>query len=48
MKAARNLVLGTVAGLMAVSAARAADLPVKAKPVDYVKICSPFGAAGSS
>jgi hypothetical protein len=44
MKAARNLILGTAAGLMAVSAAQAADLPVKAKPVDYVKICSPFGA----
>ena len=34
----------TVAGLMAVSAAQAADLPVKAKAVEYVKVCSPFGA----
>jgi hypothetical protein len=44
MKAARNLVLGTVAGLMAVGGAQAADLPVKAKAVEYVKICSLYGA----
>jgi hypothetical protein len=43
MKTARNLILGTAAGLMAVGAAQAADLPVKAKPVEYVKICSPYG-----
>src|SRR5258705_4628719 len=44
MKTTRNLILGTVAGLMAISAAHAADLPVKAKAVEYVKICTPYGA----
>jgi hypothetical protein len=43
MKTTRNLILGTAAGLMAISAAHAADLPVKAKPIEYVKICSPYG-----
>jgi hypothetical protein len=43
MKTTRNLFLGTAAGLMAISAAHAADLPVKAKPIEYVKICSPYG-----
>jgi Porin subfamily len=43
MDTARNLILGTVAGLMAVSAAQAADLPVKAKPIEYMKFCSAFG-----
>jgi hypothetical protein len=40
----RNLLLGSVAGLAAVGGANAADLPVKAKPVQYVKICSLYGA----
>jgi Porin subfamily len=44
MKSARNFVLGTVAGLMAVGGAQAADLPVKAKAIEYVKICSQYGA----
>ena len=39
----KNLLLGTVAGLVAVSGAQAADMPVKAKPVQYVKICSLYG-----
>jgi hypothetical protein len=43
MKTTWNLILGTAAGLMAVSAAHAADLPVKAKAVEYVKICTPYG-----
>jgi hypothetical protein len=30
--------------LLAVSGAVAADLPVKAKAVEYVRICSPYGA----
>jgi hypothetical protein len=30
--------------LVAVSAGQAADLPVKAKPVEYVKVCSLYGA----
>ena len=32
------------AGLIGVSAGQAADLPVKAKPVAYVKVCSLYGA----
>jgi hypothetical protein len=40
----KSLLLGTAAGLVALSGAQAADLPVKAKPVQYVKICSLYGA----
>ncbi len=39
-----KLLLGTAAGLVAMTGAQAADLPVKAKPVQYVKICSLYGA----
>jgi hypothetical protein len=44
MKMVKSLLLGSAAGLVAVSAGRAADLPVKAKPVEYVKVCSLYGA----
>src|SRR5689334_15947768 len=44
MITARTLILGSAAGLMAVSGAQAADLPVKAKAVEYVRICSLYGA----
>ncbi len=44
MKMVKSLLLGTAAGLVAVAGAQAADLPVKAKPVEYVKICSLYGA----
>ena len=44
MKMVKSLLLGTAAGLVAVSAGQAADLPVKAKPVEYVKICTLYGA----
>jgi hypothetical protein len=44
MKAMRTLVLGSAAGLIAISSAQAADLPVKAKAVEYVRICSLYGA----
>ena len=44
MKFTKTLLLGTAAGLMAASGAFAADLPVKAKAVEYVKICSLYGA----
>jgi hypothetical protein len=44
MKMVKSLLLGTAAGLIAVSAGQAADLPVKAKPVEYVKVCSLYGA----
>jgi len=40
----KSLLLGTAAGVVAVAGAQAADLPVKAKPVQYVKICSLYGA----
>src|SRR5246500_4413460 len=44
MKMVKSLLLGTAAGLVVMSGAQAADLPVKAKPVEYVKICSLYGA----
>src|SRR5262245_29357288 len=44
MTTIRNLVLGTAASLLAVGTAGAADLPVKAKAVEYVRICSLYGA----
>ena len=40
----RAIILGSAAGLIALSGARAADLPVKAKAVEYVRICSLYGA----
>ncbi|MGY3556738.1 hypothetical protein ACVWXP_006149 [Bradyrhizobium sp. USDA 4463] len=40
----KGLLLGSVAGLLAVGGAQAADLPLKAKAVEYVKICSLYGA----
>ncbi len=43
MKMVKSLLLGSAAGLVAVAGAQAADLPVKAKPVLYVKICSLYG-----
>ena len=44
MKIIKSLVLGSAAGLLAMSGAQAADLPVKAKAVEYVRICSLYGA----
>src|SRR5437879_11118517 len=44
MKMVKSLILGSAAGLLAMSGAQAADLPVKAKAVEYVKICSLYGA----
>lgn len=44
MKMVKSLLLGGAAGLLVVAGAQAADLPVKAKPVEYVKICSLYGA----
>lgn len=43
MKMVKTLLLGTAAGLVAVAGAQAADMPVKAAPVQYVKICSLYG-----
>ena len=44
MKMVKSLVLGSAAALVAMGGAQAADLPVKAKAVEYVRICSLYGA----
>mgnify|MGYP001194471259 FL=1 len=44
MQAIRTLILGSAAGLLVAGGAQAADLPVKAKPVEYMKICTAYGA----
>src|SRR5690348_14234778 len=44
MNAIRTLMYGSAAGLLMAGGAQAADLPVKAKAVEYVKICSAYGA----
>jgi Porin subfamily len=43
MKMAKRLLLGSAAGLIAVGGAQSAELPVKAAPVQYVKICTLYG-----
>jgi len=43
MNLVKSLILGSTAALMAVGGAQAADLPVKAKAVEYVKVCSLYG-----
>ena len=44
MKLAKSLMLCSVAGLLATGGAQAADLPIKAKAVEYVRVCSLYGA----
>src|SRR4030081_252756 len=44
MKMVKSLILGSAAGFVAMSGGQAADLPVKAKAVEYVRICSLYGA----
>jgi len=45
MKFMKSLFLGSAAGLAAIAGAHAADLPVaKAAPVEYVRVCSTYGA----
>lgn len=45
MRLVKSLLLGSAAGLTVVAGAQAADLPVKkAIPVEYVRICSAYGA----
>jgi hypothetical protein len=44
MMAVRKIMLGSAAGLLAIGGAHAADLPVKAKAVEYVRVCSLYGA----
>jgi hypothetical protein len=43
MKTVKALLLGGAAGIIVVSGAHAADLPVKAKPAEFVKVCSLYG-----
>jgi hypothetical protein len=40
----KGLLLGATAGMLTVASAQAADLPIKAKPVEYVRVCSLYGA----
>lgn len=42
MKTVKGLLLGSAAGLVAITGAQAADLPL-AEPVEYVKVCSTYG-----
>src|SRR5580704_16197588 len=44
MKELKTLLLGSAAGLIAITAGHAADLPIKAKPIEYMKVCSLYGA----
>src|SRR5882762_11930934 len=44
MAALKHTILGSTAGLLAIGGAQAADLPVKAKAIEYVRICSAYGA----
>src|SRR6201995_5069728 len=43
MKMVKSLVLGSAAALAAMTGAQAADLPIKAKAVEYVRVCSLYG-----
>lgn len=40
----KTILIGSAAALLAVGGAQAADLPLKAKAVEYVKVCSLYGA----
>ncbi|QOZ23844.1 porin [Bradyrhizobium sp. CCBAU 51753] len=44
MKMVKSLLLSSAVGLIAAGGVQAADLPVKAKAIEYVKICSLYGA----
>jgi Porin subfamily len=44
MNMTKSLILGSAAALLAMGGAQAADLPVKAKAIEYVRICSLYGA----
>lgn len=43
MKLVKSLILGSAAVLAGAGGAKAADLPLKAKAVEYVKVCSLYG-----
>jgi hypothetical protein len=40
----KSVLLGSAAGLVVVSTAQAAEVPVKARPVAYVRVCSIYGS----
>ncbi len=44
MKTVKSLLLGAAAGFVALTGAQAADLPGKAAPAEYVRICDTYGA----
>src|SRR2546428_1221448 len=44
MRPVKRILLGSAAGVFAVAGAQAADLAVKAKPVEYVRACTLYGA----
>ena len=44
MKVVKSLLLASAAGIAVSAGAEAADLPVKAKAAEYVKVCSLYGA----
>lgn len=44
MRRINRLLLGTAIVIVAAASAEAADFPVKAKPVEYVKVCGAYGA----
>src|ERR1700754_1467463 len=44
MMVIRNIILASATSLLTMSAVQAADLPGKAQPVEYVRICSLYGA----
>jgi hypothetical protein len=44
MSGAKSLLLGCSIGFFAITSAQAEDLPFKGKPVEYVKLCSLYGA----
>jgi hypothetical protein len=44
MKILKAVMLGSAAGLCAVGTGQASELPVKARPVAYVRVCSLYGA----
>ncbi|WP_076865920.1 porin [Bradyrhizobium mercantei] len=43
MRLKKSILLGSATGLIVAGGAQAADLPVKAKAIDYVKVCSLYG-----
>jgi hypothetical protein len=43
MHRVKRVLLGTAAGFVAAGGAQAADMPTKAQPVQYMKICSLYG-----